>query len=72
LRLRGFAAERVLTTLSPKRENDSTRVPFPGKAEVLQRTSEPGASWLLYCTLKSLPFIARPELPNGVGLADGN
>ena len=29
-------------------------------AAVLQRTAEPGPSWRFYCTLKRLPFVARP------------
>ena len=35
-------------------------LPF-SKARVLQRTLEPGPSWCLYCTLRRLPFVARPE-----------
>ena len=29
-------------------------------AAVLQRTAEPGPGWCLYCTLRHLPFGARP------------
>jgi hypothetical protein len=40
----GFAAVGILKTLHKKREDDDARGPFPGKAEVLQRTSESGLS----------------------------
>ena len=31
------------------------------RVKVLQRTFKAGPSWLLYCTLKSLPFVAGHE-----------
>ena len=35
---------------------------LPRKAKVLHRTFEPGPSWRFYCTLKRLPFGARPTV----------
>ena len=67
----GFAAVGILTSLAIKRAIDSAGGSFLGKAEVLQRTSESGLSWRLYCTLRRLPFNS-PTLPTGLRIAVEN
>ena len=49
-----------LDSRSPAAPYESSSLATARNAAVLQRTAEPGPSWCLYCTLKHLPFEARP------------
>ena len=57
-----LAGSRLVGAVAIFTGRDTYHAASARDAAVLQRTAEPGPSWRFYCTLKRLPFRARPTV----------